>query len=112
MQAVNSTVVVDPIHLTLELHVKTINVRLAAAVAQIALPFAAHATGSCTTEPKTKWMQDKGVSNQLEKQGYQVKRVKTEGSCYEVYALDKKGNRHEMVVNPVNGKPVSEEVNE
>lgn len=91
---------------------KAMNVRLAAAVALIALPFTAHATGSCTTEPKTKWMQDKEVSSQLEKQGYQVKRVKTEGSCYEVYALDKKGNHHEMVVNPVNGKAVSEEVNE
>jgi hypothetical protein len=96
----------------MEFQVKTMNVRLAAAVALIALPFAAHATGSCTTEPKTKWMQGKEVSNRLEKQGYQVKRVKTEGSCYEVYALDKKGNHHEMVVNPVDGQPVSEEVNE
>lgn len=91
---------------------KTVNIRHAAAVILIALPFAANATGSCTSEPKSKWMQDKDVSNQLQKQGYTVKRVKTEGSCYEVYALDSKGNRHEMVVNPVNGKPVNEEVNE
>ncbi|MDR6207883.1 PepSY domain-containing protein [Paraburkholderia graminis] len=90
------------------------NVRVCAAVAvaAIALPLSAQATGSCTTEPKAKWMQDKEVSKQLAKQGYQVKRVKTEGNCYEVYALDKSGNRREMVVNPMNGKLVSEEVNE
>ncbi|MFP3587888.1 PepSY domain-containing protein [Paraburkholderia sp. SIMBA_055] len=92
-----------------------INVRLCAAavaVAAIALPLSAQATGSCTTERKAKWMQDNEVSKQLEKQGYQVKRVKTEGNCYEVYALDKSGKRHEMVVNPMDGKPVSDEGNE
>jgi hypothetical protein len=90
------------------------NVRLCAAVAvaAIALPLSAQATDSCTTEPKAKWMQDKEIAKQLEKQGYQVKRVKTEGNCYEVYALDKSGNRREMVVNPMDGKLVSEEVNE
>ena len=82
------------------------------AVAAIALPLSAEATGSCTTEPNAEWMRDKDVSRQLEKQGYQVKRVKTEGNCYEVYALDKSGNRREMVVNPVDGKILSEEVNE
>lgn len=93
---------------------KRMNMRFCAvvAVAAIALPLSAEATGSCTTEPNAEWMRDKDVSRQLEKQGYQVKRVKTEGNCYEVYALDKSGNRREMVVNPVDGKILSEEVNE
>jgi hypothetical protein len=91
---------------------KIATVRQLSLAALIVLPFAAHATGTCTNEPKAKWMKEGDVTAQFEKEGYQVKRIKAEGTCYEVYALDKNAKRHEMVVNPIDGKPVKEEANE
>ena len=38
--------------------------------------------------------------------GYQVRRIKREGSCYEVKALVN-GQRREMVFNPATGKLIN-----
>ena len=91
---------------------KIVTVRQLTLATLVVLPFAAHATGTCTNEPKAKWMKERDVTTQFEKEGYQVKRIKAEGTCYEVYALDKNAKRHEMVVDPIDGKPVKEEANE
>ncbi|MEO6983973.1 MAG: PepSY domain-containing protein [Paralcaligenes sp.] len=78
----------------------------------IITPFAASANGTCTHEAKSKWMQKKDISARLQTEGYQVKHIKVEGSCYEAYALDKAGKRHELVINPMTGKSVREEAGE
>ncbi len=75
-------------------------------------PLVASANGTCTHEPKSKWMQKKDISAKLQKDGYQVKRVKIEGSCYEAFALDKAGKRHELVINPMTGESVRQEAGE
>ncbi len=41
--------------------------------------------------------------------GYEVKRIKDEDGCYEVYAITKEGSRVELYVNPVTGDVVKTE---
>lgn len=55
----------------------------------------------CTNAPKSEWRTPDDVKAAAEAQGYQVNRVKTEGSCFEVYAIDKGGIRAELYVDPV-----------
>lgn len=82
---------------------------IALALSGLSLAAFASESGSCTNEPKAKWMKDKDVQAKLEKQGYAVKRIKTEGSCYEAYVQGKDGRKMELLVNPVDGTPVKEE---
>lgn len=67
---------------------------------------------TCTKEPKAKWMSEKDLTAKLVAQGLTVKRIKTEGSCYEAYVIDKAGKRSEMMLNPVDGKFMGNESNE
>lgn len=80
-------------------------------VAIAGLSFSAMAStyqGSCTSEPQSKWLSTATVQQQYEKLGYSVRRVKTGGSCYEVYAVDKTGKKVELFVNPATGARVQE----
>lgn len=65
-------------------------------------------SGSCTSEPKSKWLPTAQVQQQYEKLGYTVRRVRTGGTCYEVYAVDKSGKKVELFVNPATGALVQE----
>lgn len=61
-----------------------------AAVAVVTFSLSAFASSeNCTKEPKSKWMAKKDVSAKLVAQGMKVNRIKTEGSCYESYVIDK-----------------------
>lgn len=82
--------------------------RLSAA-ALIAAAFAcapvhvASATGLATCDsgsPETWQSQDK-LSAMLKEKGWEVRNVKIDGGCYEVYALDAKGERVEAYFHPV-----------
>lgn len=70
--------------------------------------FASTYNGSCTSEPKSRWMAEKDVQAMFEKQGYSVRRIKSAGTCYEVYTKDKDGKKVELFVNPANGSVVQE----
>jgi hypothetical protein len=70
--------------------------------------FASTYQGSCTDAPKSEWMAQQEIKAKYEKEGYTVKRVKTGGSCYEVYAIDKNKKKTELFVNPVNGALIQE----
>jgi hypothetical protein len=70
--------------------------------------FASTYEGSCTDQPKSKWMPANDVKAKFEKEGYSVKRVKTAKTCYEVYAKDKDGKKTELFVNPVDATLVKE----
>lgn len=82
---------------------------LVLAFSALALSAFAADSESCTSEPKTKWLKDKEVQTRLEKQGYTVKRIKTEGSCYEAYVQGKDGKKVELMINPIDGTPMREE---
>ena len=70
--------------------------------------FASTYNGECTDQPKSKWMSMADVKARFETQGYSVGRVKTGGSCYEVYAKDKGGQKVELFVNPVDASVVGQ----
>jgi hypothetical protein len=75
-------------------------VALAAAVPAVAAE-------KCTSQPLDQWLRPEEVQVRLEAKGYEVRRVKREGACFEVQAR-KQGKRVEALVNPVDAAIVTE----
>jgi hypothetical protein len=80
-----------------------------AAALLVAAP--AFASPTCPETPKDKWLRPEEVQARLQTKGYDVRRVKAEGSCFEVKAT-KDGKRIEAYVSPADAKVVSEKVKE
>jgi len=72
----------------------------------VALPV--HATGlaTCESGPKSGWQPQEKLQKELTDKGWQVRRIKEDGGCYEVYALNDKGERVEAYFHPVTFAPV------
>lgn len=68
----------------------------------------AGATGlaTCESGPKSGWQPVEKLEQMLKEKGYTVRRVKEDGGCYEVYALNEKGERGEFYFHPVTLAPV------
>lgn len=64
---------------------------------------AAGATGlaTCDSGPKAGWQPAAKLEQQLVARGWSVRRIKEDGGCYEVYALDEQGRRVEAYFHPV-----------
>jgi hypothetical protein len=77
------------------------------AAAVLASPIAG-ATGlaTCDSGPKSTWQPVEKLEDLLKKKGWTIRRVKEDGGCYEVYALDDKGQRVEAYFHPVTLEPV------
>jgi hypothetical protein len=77
----------------------------ATAVASIlAMPAGvAGATGlvTCDSGSPDSWQPQEKLTAALKEQGWDVRRIKIDGGCYEVYALDDKGERVEAYFHPV-----------
>ena len=73
----------------------------------VVLP-SAHATGlaTCDSGPREGWQPQAKLEQRLKDKGWQVRRVKEDGGCYEVYGLDDKGQRVEAYFHPVTLAPV------
>ena len=71
-----------------------------------ALP--AHATGlaTCDSGPKDGWQPQATLEKKLIEQKWQVRRIKVDGGCYEVYGMNEKGERVEAYFHPVTLAPV------
>jgi hypothetical protein len=67
---------------------------------------------SCGDAPKSQWLSEQAIKEKAVAQGFDVRQVKVEGSCYEIKAFDKNGARVERVVNPVTGEVVAKEEGE
>ena len=67
------------------------------------------ATETCPDTPKDKWLRAEEVQARLAQKGYDVKRVKKEGTCFEVKAT-KDGKKVEAYVNPSDASVVKEKV--
>jgi hypothetical protein len=69
---------------------------------------AAQATGlaTCDSGSKDGWQPAAKLEQMLKDKGWQVRRIKEDGGCYEVYALDDKGQRVEAYFHPVTLAPV------
>lgn len=72
------------------------------------LSSAAEATGlaTCDSGPESGWQSQATLEKQLLAQKWQVRRIKVDGGCYEVYAINDKGERVEAYFHPVTLAPV------
>lgn len=68
----------------------------------------AHGDVKCTNLPKEQWKPHTELAAKLTKEGWQIRRMETTSSCYEVYAKDPKGKRVEAFFNPVTFERVEE----
>ncbi|MDE2613312.1 MAG: PepSY domain-containing protein [Burkholderiales bacterium] len=81
---------------------------LLAAAALLLAGTGAGATGlaTCDSGPKEGWQPQAKLEQMLKDKGWTVRRIKEDGGCYEVYALDDKGQRVEAYFHPVTLAPV------
>jgi hypothetical protein len=63
----------------------------------------AGATGlaTCNSGPKSGWKPEAQLQQKLVAQGWQIRRIKEDGGCYEVYAIDPAGKRIEVYFHPL-----------
>lgn len=82
--------------------------RSMAATLALTLCSGAWATGlaTCDSGPESGWQEQDVLRERLERDGWQVRRIKIDGGCYEVYALDGEGRRVEAYFHPVTLEPV------
>jgi hypothetical protein len=68
----------------------------------------AFATGlaTCDSGDRATWQATEVLEKQLTAKGWSVRRIKEDGGCYEVYAIDDKGERVEAYFHPVTLEPV------
>jgi len=59
----------------------------------------AFAAGSCSKAPSSQFQPISTLKAKLAAQGIDVRRVKTESGCYEVYGFDKKGEKVNLGFN-------------
>lgn len=66
------------------------------------------ATGlaTCDSGPQEKWQSQAKLEQQLTEKGWTIRRIKIDGGCYEVYALNDKGERVEAYFHPLTLAPV------
>jgi len=68
----------------------------------------AQATGfaTCDSGSQDSWQPQDKLAALLKEKGWQVRRIKIDGGCYEVYALNEKGERVEAYFHPRTFAPV------
>ncbi len=86
----------------------TLSLAALAAGVVLAAPAFADGVDKCTDEAKDKWMTEEQISAKAVELGYEVAKLKVEGSCYEVYAK-KDGKEFEVFFNPVTAEVVLEQ---
>jgi hypothetical protein len=81
------------------------NLMVSAALSVALAAGPAAATGKMTCDaPQAQWKSLAKLEASLEKQGWQVRKSKVDGGCYEVYGTDPQGNRVEAYFHPVSFK--------
>ncbi|MDH4439147.1 MAG: PepSY domain-containing protein [Rhizobium sp.] len=64
--------------------------------------------GAKCDAPKDKWMTEEAMKAKATELGYDVRQVKVENGCYEVYGI-KDGQKVEAIFNPATGEQVGAE---
>lgn len=72
-----------------------------------AAPALAEEDRGCGAAPREQWLSEDAIKAKGAALGYEVRRVKREGGCYELYAIDKNGAKLELYLNPVTGEVVN-----
>ena len=83
-------------------------IRFAAPLALALAAAPAYATGlaTCASGSEDGWQPQEKLTARLKEQGWDVRRIKVDGGCYEVYALNDKGERVEAYFHPRTLAPV------
>ncbi|MGI9372865.1 MAG: PepSY domain-containing protein [Hyphomicrobiales bacterium] len=68
---------------------------------------AAQATGvySCKQVDKSEWMTSDQLAEKLKGEGWEVRFMKEDGGCWEVYGTNPEGKRVEAYFHPKTGEP-------
>ena len=68
----------------------------------------ASATGvaTCDSGAKESWQSQEKLTAILKQKGWEVRRIKVDGNCYEVYGMNEKGERVEAYFHPRTFAPV------
>jgi hypothetical protein len=69
------------------------------------------ATGlaTCDSGSEDTWRSQDELKQQLVEKGWEIRRIKIDGGCYEVYAVNEKGERVEAYFHPQTLEPVPTE---
>lgn len=72
------------------------------AIVGLAWSSASFATGlaTCDSGSQDTWKSQHELKAQLVEKGWEVRRIKIDGGCYEVYALNEEGERVEAYFHP------------
>lgn len=62
----------------------------------------------CTDAPRSQWLPEATMQARILKAGYTIDKFKVSGQCYEIYGLDKAGNRVEIYFDPTDGRIVKQ----
>ena len=82
---------------------------LASLHAVLALP-SARAGADCIAHPKSEWISEAEMKNLLVQQGYEIKKFKIDGNCYEIYGKNKEGKKVEIYFDTKTGDVVKSHV--
>jgi hypothetical protein len=85
--------------------IRDLSIAAGLALALAASPALADGKKDCTTAARDSWKPQADAEAAAKAAGYEVRRSKIEGSCYEVYAV-KDGKNLELFFNPVDLKLV------
>lgn len=69
----------------------------------------AETKNACGQTDKATWISQDDAKAKAAALGFEVRQIKEEGGCYEIYAIDKDGNKAEKLMNPATGEFVGEE---
>lgn len=58
--------------------------------------------------PQAEWQPQEVLKEWLEQDGWSIRNIKIDKGCYEVYGLDKAGNRMETYFNPKTLEPLKD----
>ncbi|MFS8977736.1 PepSY domain-containing protein [Cupriavidus necator] len=70
--------------------------RIGALMAMILVSGSALASAKCPAHPKSEWMKESDARAKIEAQGYNIKKFKVDGNCYEIYGTTKEGKKAEI----------------
>jgi len=64
-------------------------------------PAGATGLATCDSGAQSGWKSQDDLKKQLTDKGWKIRRIKIDGGCYEVYAINDKGKRVESYFHPV-----------
>ena len=68
------------------------------------------AGAKCDKHPKSEWMPEADAKAKIAAQGYNIKKFKVDGNCYEIYGRNKAGKKVEIYYDAKTLEPVKSEI--